>query len=123
MLAVLALAATALLALSLLARPAVIPDPPASYPARFDQLRDRLDPNTATAAELAVLPGIGPSKAESIVRFRETATSQPAFRVVMDLTDVYGIGEITAMKLAPYLHFGDAPPVDAASTPPLISEP
>ena len=72
-LAILVLAATGLLAISTLRRPAVISDPPPPHPARYDELKDRLDPNTASIAELAVLPGIGPSKAEAIVRFRESA--------------------------------------------------
>ena len=45
--------------------------------------------------------------AEAIVRFRESAPA-PAFREPMDLTQVRGIGEITAQKLAPYLYFPDA---------------
>lgn len=103
-LAMLALIAIASLGARLAWRPAVITDPPPPHPARFDDLKDRLDPNTASAAELAVLPGIGPSKAQAIVAYRD-AQAPPAFQTPMDLTNVRGIGEVTALKLAPYLYF------------------
>ena len=112
--ALLSLLATALLAATTWRRLAVILDPPPPYPARYGQLKDRLDPNTATIAELAVLPGIGPSKAEAIVRFRESRPA-PAFTKPTDLTQVRGIGDITAQKLAPYLYLPD-PPNSAAGT-------
>ncbi len=103
-LSVLCLLAACALGVALLNRPAHIADPPPPFPARYDELKDRIDPNTATVAELAVLPGIGPSKAETIVRFRQGVPA-PAFGAVSDLTRVRGIGEITAQKLAPYLYF------------------
>lgn len=111
--AALTLAGAVLVAASAFPRPAVIQDPPPPHPPRFDELQDRLDPNTATVAELAVLPGIGPSKAEAIVAYRATRPA-PAFRDVIDLTQVRGIGEITAQKLAPYLHFMGAPTTTAS---------
>jgi competence ComEA-like helix-hairpin-helix protein len=55
-----------------------------------------IDPNTATAAELDRLPGVGPSLAARIVEERERAP----FRTVGDLTRVRGIGPSLATTLA-----------------------
>ncbi|OGQ77437.1 MAG: hypothetical protein A2289_16890 [Deltaproteobacteria bacterium RIFOXYA12_FULL_58_15] len=54
-----------------------------------------LDLNTATAAELVVLPGIGPRRAEDIIRYRMTR----GFKRTMDLLRIKGIGKRTYMKL------------------------
>lgn len=50
---------------------------------------EKLDLNRATVAELDALPGIGPSKAAAIVKYRE---ENGPFRAVEDLLDVPGIG-------------------------------
>jgi competence protein ComEA len=49
-----------------------------------------VDVNTATAAELDELPGVGPATAEAIIDHRE---EQGPFRSVDDLLDVRGIGD------------------------------
>lgn len=49
----------------------------------------RIDPNRAGAAELTLLPGIGPSLAEKIVQYRE---NNKPFSSVSDLQRVKGIG-------------------------------
>jgi len=54
-----------------------------------------IDINSATAAELASLPGIGESKAKAIVEYR---TVDP-FKSVDDLKKVKGIGEKTLEAL------------------------
>lgn len=56
--------------------------------------------NTATAAELEAVPGIGPATARAIVEYR---TKHGAFRRIEDLTAVSGIGPKTLEKLRPYL--------------------
>jgi competence protein ComEA len=56
-----------------------------------------LDLNTATAAELDTLPGIGPVLAERIVAYR---TAEGPFRSVDELDDVPGIGPAIAAELA-----------------------
>jgi competence protein ComEA len=56
-----------------------------------------LDLNTATAADLDALPGIGPVLAERIVEHRET---HGPFRSVEELDDVAGIGPTIAAELA-----------------------
>jgi competence ComEA-like helix-hairpin-helix protein len=55
-----------------------------------------IDPNTATAAELDRLPGVGPSLAARIVEERERAP----FRYLEDLTRVRGIGPSLAHGMA-----------------------
>lgn len=56
-----------------------------------------VDLNRATAEELQRLPGIGPSKAEAVVRHRE---QHGPFAVPGDLREVPGIGEKTFQQLA-----------------------
>jgi len=73
-----------------------------------------INPNTATAAELTVLPGIGKSKAGAIVAFREEHTdaddpASPVFRKPEDLQAVRGIGPATVERLRPWLRFDDGP--------------
>ncbi len=63
---------------------------------------NKVDINTATAQTLETLPGIGPSKAEAIVRFR---TEHGPFHAANDLLQVPGIGQATVARLAPYLDF------------------
>lgn len=64
----------------------------------------RVNPNRAGASVLATLPGIGPTLAEGIVRFREV---HGPFRRVSDLKGVPGIGPNRLRKMLPYLTFGE----------------
>ena len=59
--------------------------------------------NTATAAELQTLNGVGPSTAEKIIADREA--SGP-FNTIEDLMRVSGIGEKKFAALAPYICVG-----------------
>jgi comEA protein len=54
--------------------------------------------NTATIAELDKLPGIGESKANEIIRFRQ---EKGGFAKIEQLKEVKGIGESTFNKLKP----------------------
>ena len=72
-----------------------IPGPGESVPAQepaAQAVSKKIDLNSATADELTGLPGIGPVKAESIVRHRE---NNGPFSRVDDLLDVSGIGTAT----------------------------
>lgn len=62
-----------------------------------------VDLNRATVDELQTLPGIGPAKAEAIVRHRET---QGPYEVPGDLRAVPGIGEATFQRLADLVTVG-----------------
>ena len=67
--------------------------------------------NTATAAELQQVPGIGPSTADKILQMRK---SYGAFKTVDDLRAVRGIGEKRLAKMRKYLTVGK--PVQAKKT-------
>ncbi|HCU5978812.1 TPA: helix-hairpin-helix domain-containing protein [Staphylococcus pseudintermedius] len=56
--------------------------------------------NTADEKELTQIPGIGPSKAQTIIKHRE---ENGPFQSVEDLKNVKGIGEKTFEKLKNYL--------------------
>ena len=73
-----------------------------------DALALRLDLNTATAAELEQLPGLGPTRAARIVEYRTQAPQQPAFRDVRDLGHIPGFGPALMATLAPHLRFPDS---------------
>jgi competence protein ComEA len=76
-----------------LAQAQAAPQPsPATQPAVL------LNLNTATAAELAKLPGIGPAVAARIVEHRQKSGG---FKKIEELMNVKGIGEKTFLKLKP----------------------
>jgi competence protein ComEA len=66
---------------------------------------EKLDPNTATVAELRRLPGVGPVRAQAIVTER---VSGGRFRSPSDLARVPGIGPHVVRVLTPHLTFGFA---------------
>lgn len=57
---------------------------------------EKIDVNTATAEQLQEVKGIGPKKAEEIVKHR---TDKGDFKSVDDLAKVKGIGEATVEKI------------------------
>ncbi|MCE7974068.1 MAG: helix-hairpin-helix domain-containing protein [Leptolyngbya sp. PLA1] len=59
-----------------------------------------LDLNSATQAELELLPGIGPATAKAIIDFRRQLGG---FKSVDDLDKVPGIGAKTLNRVRPYL--------------------
>ena len=55
--------------------------------------------NTATPAQLELLPGVGPARARAIVELRKK--SGP-FKRVADLIEVSGIGETALLRIRPH---------------------
>jgi len=94
------------LALFLAAAPLVVvapasPHPAFAAPAQQAQAEVKpVDINTADAAELQKVPGIGEALARRIVEFRE---ANGRFEKVDDLLNVRGIGVTSLEKLRPYL--------------------
>ena len=62
------------------------------------------DLNTATAAELQTINGIGPAKAEAIIEYRK----KTPFKSVEDLDKVPGFGKSTMEKVKKDLSVTDA---------------
>ncbi len=59
--------------------------------------------NTATAAQLVQLPGIGPSYAERIIAYR---TEHGSFKTVDELENVKGIGKKRLEQIRPFVRVG-----------------
>ncbi len=78
-------------------------------PGPLPDYANKLDPNTADWVSLARLPRVGERRARDIVAYREQVLlADPdaiAFTQPDDLTAIKGIGEKTADRLAPLLHF------------------
>lgn len=71
--------------------------------------------NTASAAQLEELPGIGAKTAQRIVEFRQ---KNGPFRKVEELMNVKGIGEKSFLKLKPHLSVGSPKADKPAGTQP-----
>ena len=72
-----------------------LPDPSVPH---YD-LGERVDLNTADAPRLALLPDIGPMRAERICRYRE---AQGEFLAVSQVEQVQGVGPAIRRGLEPY---------------------
>ena len=74
-----------------------------------DQIIGKLDPNTATAAELRLLPRVGQALADRMVQYRQQQLAQhpgePAFHRLEDLDPIRGIGPAMLEQLRPHLRF------------------
>lgn len=66
----------------------------------------KIDINTADISQLETLPGIGPSKANAIVAYREEHGS---FQSIEDIQNVTGIGAKTYEKLQESIQVGGLP--------------
>jgi competence ComEA-like helix-hairpin-helix protein len=72
------------------------------------ELSSGVNPNDAPAGSLMRLPGIGPSRANAIISYRErfeAENGRRAFESPADLTKVKGIGPKTVEKMGPWLEF------------------
>jgi competence ComEA-like helix-hairpin-helix protein len=63
------------------------------------QLEGKVNINTASAKELELLPGIGPSTAEKIIAYR----AKYPFKESLHLLRVKGVGRKTFAKIKPFL--------------------
>ena len=71
-----------------------------TLPARAAEARRVVNVNSADAAQLALLPRVGPSVAQRIIDFRK---ENGPFKSPEDLMLVTGIGEKTFQLLKPYI--------------------
>ncbi|MGA1980574.1 MAG: helix-hairpin-helix domain-containing protein [Sedimentisphaerales bacterium] len=73
------------------------------------RLESRINPNYAPQASLMRLPGIGISRAEAIVAYRQDFSRQnankPVFQNCDDLQKIRGIGAKTAEDICEWLKF------------------
>jgi len=86
-----------------------VSNPQPLTPDSAQALQDKIDPNTADAATLSVLPLIGEKRAADIVAYREQYIREHqgrvAFEELDDLERVKGIGPSTLSQMKPYLMF------------------
>jgi DNA uptake protein ComE-like DNA-binding protein len=98
--------------------PMYVSEPQPLVPAKASELADRIDPNVATADELAALPLIGERRASDIISYRQRyVVDHPgriAFEKPEDLLAIRGIGASILAQIRPYLIF----PKDRPTTGP-----
>jgi competence protein ComEA len=63
--------------------------------------------NTATAEQLATIPGVGPKMAERILDYRQ---KNGGFKKIEDLMNVSGVGEKSFLKMKPLITVTTAKP-------------
>jgi competence ComEA-like helix-hairpin-helix protein len=73
--------------------------------------------NTATAQELAQLPGIGPSTAQKIVEYRQQIGK---FTSIEQLLDVPRVGTLTLQRITPYITLGEEEKPSPVSPPAVV---
>ena len=72
-----------------------------------------LNLNTATAAQLEALPGVGAKTAERIIEYRQ---KNGGFKKIEELMNVRGIGERNFLKLKPLIAVSPARPERPATS-------
>jgi competence protein ComEA len=101
-----------LVALTVIVLPAVAHQQPDASAAKASASAP-VNLNTATAAQLEALPGIGAKVAERIVEYRQ---KNGGFKKVEDLMNVRGVGEKSFLKLKPLITV-TPPRADRATQP------
>ncbi len=98
-------------------RPILLSDPIVVIHGQTITLPTRIDPNTASAAELGLIPHVGEKLAAKIIDYREARKSLTPDGIVFhgpeDLSHIAGLGGKTLDQLRPYLQF----PSDAETQP------
>ncbi|HPS56340.1 MAG TPA: helix-hairpin-helix domain-containing protein [Sedimentisphaerales bacterium] len=69
------------------------------------ELDGKININEASAVSIMRLPGIGISKAESIILYRQNCGRQKPFENCQDLMSIHGIGPKTADSVKQYIRF------------------
>ena len=69
------------------------------------EVAGKVNPNTASVAELVRITGIGEKTAQEIVSYRESSDKPVVFESVKELDNVKGIGPGTIKKIEPYIRF------------------
>lgn len=94
------MAAIAAIALS---APAVSAQSKAPAPKAAATAASPVNLNTATAEQLATIPGVGPKMAERIIDYRQ---KNGGFKKVEDLMNVTGVGEKSFLRMKPLITVG-----------------
>ncbi|MCP4308892.1 MAG: helix-hairpin-helix domain-containing protein [bacterium] len=84
-----------------------------------DEILDRVDVNTASAADLATIDGVGPALADAIIGYR---VANGRFKYLSDLTGVSGIAVDTVIEAMAQATTGYVDRVDVNSAPPDVLE-
>lgn len=102
------------------ATPAVVPTPRGRREVRVTTttIESLLDINKTSVEQLDELPGIGPTRAAAIVRFRET---HGPFKRIEDLKQIPGIGDKTLAGFRPFLKPLDTPTTRAVPSWPSVT--
>lgn len=75
--------------------------PPTSQP-NMEQKVEQININTADLAALTRLPGIGKSKAQAIIQYRD---AQGAFKSIEQLAEIKGLGTKSIKRIEQYVTF------------------
>ncbi len=73
------------------------------------QIQDKINPNHANVSSLLRLPGIGYTKAFSIINYRQSVSARNddnnVYNTCRDMCKIKGIGPKTSEKICAYLEF------------------
>jgi competence protein ComEA len=84
---------------------------PSRAPAAKEMIETPVNLNTATAAQLETLPGVGAATAQRILEYRQKSGG---FKKIEELMNVRGVGEKSFLTLKALLSVGPQPKVEAS---------